>query len=335
MKEILTYLFEHNTLTQQEAKDTLVKIGQGTYSEPEIASFITVFLMRKIQPEELAGFREALLELCIPVEINGLNAIDVCGTGGDEKNTFNISTLTSFVLAGAGIKVVKHGNYGVSSSVGSSTVIEHLGYKFSNEKGKIEKELEIANICYLHAPFFHPAMKHVANVRKSLKVRTFFNLLGPMVNPSKPKNQIIGVFNQEVQELYQQVYKNLDVEYFILHSLDGYDEISLTGDFRAISKNEDKIYSPSNLGLNTVKAPDLHGGDTVEDAAGIFLSVLEGTATSPQEDAVVANAAFGLKCHFREEKSFEDCVEQARVSIKSGAALKSFKNLIDLQKKYK
>lgn len=330
MKETLSYLINHNTLSQTDAKEILLRIGKGEFSDPEIASFLTVFLMRKITPAELSGFREALLELCIPVNIDGENVIDVCGTGGDEKNTFNISTLTSFILAGAGIKVVKHGNYGVSSSVGSSNVLEFLGCKFSNDQSKLTKELEQAGICYLHAPFFHPAMKYVANVRKSLKLRTFFNLLGPMVNPVRPKKQIVGVFNTEVQDLYSEVYKNLDSDYYILHSLDGYDEISLTGDFRAVSKNEVKTYSPNDLLLSTVKPEELNGGKTLQDSATIFTNVLEGKATKPQEDAVLANAIFGIKC-FYPEKSFEECLEIAKESIKSGRALNSLKKLIDLQ----
>lgn len=330
MKNTLTYLFNQNTLTQPEAKEILFKIGKGEFSEPEIASFLTVFLMRKIKPEELAGFREALLELCIPINIDATTAIDVCGTGGDEKNTFNISTLTSFVLAGAGIKVFKHGNYGVSSSVGSSNVLEFLGYKFSNDQGKLQKELDVANICYLHAPFFHPAMKYVAGVRKSLKLRTFFNLLGPMVNPVQPKKQIVGVFNTEVQDLYNDVYKNLDIDYFILHNLDGYDEISLTDEFRVLSKSGEKIYKPNDLSLELLKSSELDGGDTLEDSAKIFMNVLEGQATKAQESAVLANSIFGIKC-FYPEKSFEECLDIARESIKSGAARNSLKKLIQLQ----
>jgi anthranilate phosphoribosyltransferase len=330
MKNTLTYLFENNTLTQSEARDVLLKIGQGVYSEPEIASFLTVFLMRKIKPEELAGFRDALLELCVPLNFDGTNLIDVCGTGGDEKNTFNISTLTSFVLAGAGINVVKHGNYGVSSSVGSSNVLEHLGYKFSNDQEKLKRELEEANICYLHAPFFHPAMKHVAGVRKSLKLRTFFNLLGPMVNPVQPKKQIVGVFNTEVQDLYNEVYKNLDIEYFILHNLDGYDEISLTDKFRVLSKEGEKIYTPEDVSLELFDSSQLDGGSTLEESAEIFLNVLGGKATKAQESAVLANSIFGIKC-FYPEKSFEECLDIAKQSIKSGSALNSLKKLIELQ----
>lgn len=330
MKETLAFLIAHNTLNQPQAKDILLKIGQGEFSDPEIASFLTIFMMRKITPEELSGFRDALLELSVKVDINGSNVIDVCGTGGDEKNTFNISTLTSFVLAGAGFKVVKHGNYGVSSSVGSSNVLEHLGYTFSNDQDKLKRELDEANICYLHAPFFHPAMKHVANVRKSLKLRTFFNLLGPMVNPVRPVKQIVGVFNTEVQDLYRDVYKNLEADYFILHNLDGYDEISLTDNFRVISKVKEEILSPSDLMLEKINSIDLDGGATLEDSVRIFMNVLENKATKAQKNAVLANAIFGIKC-FHPEKTFEECLSIAKESVESGSALQSLKTLINLQ----
>lgn len=330
MKEILSYLFEKNILTKEEAKETLTKIGKGLFSEPEIASFLTVYLMRKITPRELAGFREALLELCIPVELDDMNTIDVCGTGGDEKNTFNISTLTAFVLAGAGEKVVKHGNYGVSSSCGSSNILEYFGYSFSNDQDKIRKEIEEANICYMHAPFFHPAMKHVGPVRKSLKLKTFFNLLGPMVNPGKPKNQIIGVFNEEVMELYNQVYKETGMNYYILYSLDGYDEISLTGDFKAVSASESKVYKPGDLGFKTIHPEDISGGITVIESAEIFSNVLAGKGTKAQVNVVAANAAFAIKC-IHPEKSIDDCLTIAVESIESGKAGQALKKLISLQ----
>lgn len=331
MKDTLTYLFEQNKLSQEEARAILTRIGQGEFSESEIAAFLTVFLMRKITPEELGGFREALLDLCVPVELDGYNTIDVCGTGGDEKNTFNISTATAFVLAGAGIKVVKHGNYGVSSSCGSSNVLEHLGYKFSNDTAKIKTELEESNICYLHAPFFHPAMKHVGPVRKSLKVRTFFNLLGPMVNPSRPQNQIVGVFNQEVQELYHGVYKNLDMHYCILHNLDGYDEISLTDNFRAITQKGDKIYKPQDLGFTLVNPLELHGGNSIPEAGQILCDVLSGKGSEAQTNAVLANTAMAIQCH-SPEKQLDECVALAKESISSGKAIAALNRLIKLQK---
>lgn len=330
MKEILIHLFDKNILTKEEAKDTLSKIGQGIYSEPEIASFLTVYLMRKITSQELAGFREALLDLCIPVELDNMNTIDVCGTGGDEKNTFNISTLTAFVLAGAGEKVVKHGNYGVSSSCGSSNILEYFGYTFSNDQDKVRKEIGEANICYLHAPLFHPAMKYVGPVRKSLKLKTFFNLLGPMVNPCKPKNQIIGVFNEEVMQLYHQVYSETGMNYYIIYSLDGYDEISLTGDFKAISTSEEKTYKPGDLGFKNIHPGEISGGASVKDSATIFSNVLSGKGTKAQVNVVAANAAFAIKC-IHPEKSLNDCLSIAVESIESGKAGQALKKLIALQ----
>ena len=280
MKEILTQLFNQKTLTKSEAEEILMNIGTGIYSEPEIASFLTVYLMRSITPEELAGFRNALLNLCIPVNLSEYNTIDVCGTGGDEKNTFNISTLTAFVLVGAGEKVAKHGNYGVSSACGSSNILEYFGYKFTNEESKLREDIEKSGICYFHAQLFHPAMKHVGSVRKALKMKTFFNMLGPLVNPSKPKNQLVGVYNQEVLRLYSYVFRELNMNYAIVHSLDGYDEVSLTSDFRYVSNDANDTLSPESLGLKKVNQEELFGGNTVEEAANIFINILEGKGTT-------------------------------------------------------
>jgi anthranilate phosphoribosyltransferase len=330
MKETLNYLFNHNILSRDEAREILVNVGKGKYSDSEIASFLTVYLMRKITPQELAGFRDALLELCIPVNFSEYNTIDVCGTGGDEKNTFNISTLTAFILAGANVKVAKHGNYGVSSACGSSNILEHYGYKFSNSGDKLRNEIDRANICYLHAPLFHPAMKSVAPVRKSLKVKTFFNILGPMVNPSRPKNQLIGVFNEEVMNLYNDVYKESDIEYCIVYCLNGYDEISLTSDFRCISNSSDQILTPEDLNLRRASHNDLFGGNTVEEAAGIFDNILNGNGSEAQNNVVISNAAMGLKCYYK-NKSLEDCLDIARESLFSKKAVEALNKLIDLQ----
>ena len=270
MKETLTYLFEKNILTKEEAKKALLNVGQGKYSDPEIASFLTVYMMRDITPGELAGFREAFLELAIQIDLSDHNTIDVCGTGGDEKNTFNISTLTSFVLAAAGEKVVKHGNYAVSSSCGSSNILEHFGYKFSNNQDKLRNEIEKTGICYMHAPLFHPAMKYVASVRKSLRLKTFFNILGPLVNPCKPQNQIAGVFNEKVLDLYHEVFADAGIKHYVLYSLDGYDEISLTCDFRAASDQENTTYSPESIGFSMINHEDIFAGNSMEEATAIF-----------------------------------------------------------------
>lgn len=330
MKEVLQYLFDGNFLTTKKAEEVLINIGQDHYSEVEISSFLTVFLMRPITADELKGFRNALLKLAVRVDFSEFNTIDVCGTGGDEKNTFNISTLTAFVLAGAGVKVAKHGNYGVSSSCGSSNLLEYFGYKFSNNEEKLKAEIDETGITFLHAPLFHPAMKYVAPVRRTLKVKTFFNKLGPMVNPSMPQNQLVGVYDLKVLELYKKVYENSDVNYTILHALDGYDEISLTGDVVFASNHSEGKLNPVDFGFAPLKPAELNGGNTVEEAATIFIHVLENKSTTAQKNAVLANAATGIKI-IHPEKELSACVEIAKESIDSGNALNVFKNLMEKQ----
>lgn len=328
MKAILNYLFEHKTLTKSEAKEVLTKIAQGMYSHSEIAAFITVYLMRSITVDELSGFRDALLELCIPVNLSDFDTIDLCGTGGDGKNTFNISTLTAFVVAGAGAKVAKHGNYGVSSSCGSSNVMEFLGYKFSNDGESLKKEMDRCGICFIHAPLFNPAMKNVAPVRKELKVKTFFNMLGPMVNPSFPKKQMVGVYSLELARLYNYLYQQTNKQYAIVHSLDGYDEISLTGPFKMISNKIDAIIHPGDIGMSPLSAEDIGGGNSIPEAAKIFVGILEGKGTVAQTQVVIANSAMALSCYYP-EKSTESCIELATDSLKGLKALQVFKKLLN------
>jgi anthranilate phosphoribosyltransferase len=330
MKDTLLYLFDHKTLDKDDAKLILRNIAGGKYNDPEIAAFISVYLMRSITVEELSGFRDALLELCLPVDLSEFNTIDVCGTGGDEKHTFNISTLTAFVVAGAGEKVAKHGNYGVSSACGSSNLLEYYGYRFSDDRDKLRREMDRYNICFLHAPLFNPAMKNVAPVRRSLRIKTFFNMLGPMVNPSFPQNQLVGVYSLDVARLYNYIYQESGKQYCIVHSLDGYDEISLTGDFRTLTLQTERSLSPSDLGLGKAGPEDIYGGDTVEDAAAIFKKILEGGGTRAQNEVVIANAAFALFC-MDESRGIGECLERAGRSLESGAALKAFKNLVDNQ----
>jgi len=331
MKEILNYLYEHKTLDREAAKKVLTNIAQGTYNHSQIASFISVYLMRSITVEELSGFREALLELCIPVDLSGFEAIDLCGTGGDGKDTFNISTLTSFVVAGAGAKVAKHGNYGVSSACGSSNLMEYAGYKFSNDPSVLHEEIDKAGICFLHAPLFNPAMKNVAPVRRELGMKTFFNMLGPMVNPSFPSKQMVGVYNLELARLYGYLYQQTDKQYVILHSLDGYDEVSLTGPCKVITRELDRVYQPSDMGLPGYEPEELSGGGTVDEAMKIFINVLENIATPARTDVVVANAGLALGICFP-DLSLEDCMGRARESIESGSAFKAFKTLMELNK---
>lgn len=331
MKDTLNHLFAGNTLTREEAHHALVGIGEGQFSDAEIASFLTVFRMRPIKAEELAGFRQALLDLCVAVDLSDFNTIDVVGTGGDGKNTFNISTLSCFVLAGAGYKVTKHGNYGLSSVSGASNMFEYFGYKFSNNPDKLRREVEQAGICFLHAPLFHPAMKNVGPVRKALKVRTLFNMMGPIINPSFPKNQLVGVSDLETMDLYNRVFAESDQNYVIVHSLDGYDEISLTGDARFVTNNAEDSISAANFGLSPVKPEELSGGNSVDDAAKIFRNILEGKGTGAQKDVVIANAAMGIRC-ISPDKSLADCVAEASESLEAGKALAVLGKLMDLNK---
>jgi anthranilate phosphoribosyltransferase len=328
MKEILQYLFDYKTLGKEDAKMILRNMARGKYNDPEIAAFISVYLMRSITVEELAGFRDALLELCTPVDLSEFNTIDVCGTGGDEKNTFNISTLTSFVVAGAGEMVAKHGNYSVSSACGSSNVLEYFGYQFTGDADRLKRELERCHICFLHAPLFNPAMKNVAPVRRSLRIKTFFNMLGPMVNPSFPGTQLVGVFSLDVARLYNYLYQESGKKYCIIHSLEGYDEISLTGSFKALTKQTERTWAPGDLGLQAVRPEEIHGGSTVEEAAKVFLRILEGRGSAAQNDVVVANAAFALYC-MDEKRPLTENIGRARQSLESGSALKAFKNLVE------
>jgi len=330
MKKILQYLFEHKSLTRAQAMEVLVDISNGKYNEHEITSFITVYLMRSITIDELMGFRDALLSLAVKVNLGIDNAIDIVGTGGDGKDTFNISTLACFIVAGTGQPVVKHGNYGASSISGSSNVMEQLGYKFKNEEAALAKEVKEAGICFLHAPLFHPALKTVGPLRRNMGVRTFFNMLGPIVNPAQPKFQLIGVYNLEMARIYNYVLQLLDKEFTIIHSLDGYDEISLTTDTKILSNTGESIKTPYQLGKKRVFAAELEGGDTVAEAAAIFKNIIEGKGTWSQNAVVLANAAMAL--HVTGKYENYDLAFQAAVhSLESGAANNCLKKLISLQ----
>lgn len=328
MKDILNRLIRHESLDREEARRVLVEMAEGKYNLSQMAAFVTIYLMRAIKLEELQGFRDAMLELCVPVHADDFDAMDVCGTGGDGKDTFNISTLSSFVVAGAGQAVVKHGNYGVSSVCGSSNVLEYFGCQFTNNPDITHKSLDSAGICFMHAPFFHPAMKHMAPVRKELGIKTFFNMLGPMVNPANPRKQLVGVFSLELARMYGYIYQNTDKQFGIVHALDGYDEISLTGDFKLIDHRHEDILSPDDLGLPQLRASDLAGGDTVEEAAAIFKNVLENQGTPAQEAAVLANA--GMALAVANDVGAKTGVQQARESLHSGAALTSFKKFMEI-----
>ena len=331
MKDILNSLINHETLSTEEAKQVIVNISNNMYNPSQITCFLSVFMMRSITIKELKGFRDALLELCVPINLTDYNAIDLVGTGGDGKNTFNISTLSSFITSGAGIHVSKHGNYGVSSTSGSSNVLECLGVKFSNNEDFLKSCMDKAGICILHAPLFHPAMKNVAPIRKELGVKTFFNMLGPMVNPSFPKNQFLGVFNLELLRLYSFLYQNTDTNYNIVYALDGYDEISLTGKAKIISNHSETLFSPENLGLSKVKQEAIFGGNTIEDAAKIFTNIINGKGTEAQNNVVCANA--GLAIATVKQIHHKEGFEMAKESLFSGKAKASLNKLVELSKK--
>ncbi|WP_418509581.1 anthranilate phosphoribosyltransferase [Corallibacter sp.] len=328
MKHTLNRLINQESISTEEAKQVLVNISKGDYNQSQIASFLTVYMMRNITIEELQGFRDALLELCIPVNLDAYNAVDLCGTGGDGKDTFNISTLASFVTAGADVNVTKHGNYGVSSACGSSNVLEYLGIKFSNDIAFLKTCLDDAGICVLHAPLFHPAMKNVAPIRRDLGVKTFFNMLGPMVNPSFPKNQMVGVFSLELLRLYSYLYQTTDKNYNIVHALDGYDEISLTGAAKITNNNTELVLNPSDFGIDTLNQNAIHGGNSIESSAKIFMHVLQGQGTEAQNHVVCANAALAISTV--KNTSIQESFELAKQSLMSGNAKKRFDKLVAL-----
>ncbi len=330
MKKVLNYLFDHRTLSREDARQILVSIGRGEYNEHELSAFMTVYLMRSITLDELMGFRDALLELSVPVDFQGKQIMDVVGTGGDGKNTFNISTLSCFIIAGAGYPVAKHGNYGASSISGASNLMERIGYKFKNDQDALRRELDAANMCFLHAPFFHPALKTVGPIRKNLKVRTFFNLLGPVVNPSKPAFQLIGVYNLEIARLYNYLLQSEHSSFAIVHSLDGYDEISLTADAKVITKEGENVYHPIALGKMVVRPDEIYGGETVDAAVEKFLNILQGKGTDAQNAVVCSNAASGLMLtgNFSD---YASAFETAKESLLAGKANLALKNLIQLQ----
>ena len=312
MKKYLKKLYENQTLTKQEAREVLMLISEGKANQAETASLLTVYLMRPISVDELSGYRDLLLELCLPVNFDK-QSIDVCGTGGDSKNTFNISTLAAFVAAACGVPVAKHGNYGVSSVSGSSNVLEYLGYKFTNDTSALKKQLDDANICFMHAPLFHPALKSVAPVRKELGVKTFFNMLGPLVNPAKTSHKMVGVYNLELARVYHYLLQKEKTKYAIVHSLDGYDEISCTSDFKIYTQSGEQIQNPSVYKLPLVTEEDLFGGNTVKEASEIFLNVLKNESTKAQKEVVAINAAYAISCYT--EKPLQECLADAIDSI--------------------
>ena len=331
MKTILTRLFNHEELTAEESRQILLNISRGMYPEAQIAALLTVFQMRGITVDELTGFREALMETRVPIDVAPYRPIDIVGTGGDGKNTFNISTCACFIVAGAGYKVAKHGNYGATSVSGASNVIEQHGVRFTNNPDILKRSMEECNIAYLHAQLFNPAMKTVGSVRKALGVRTLFNLLGPLVNPCKPAYQLLGVADLSQMRLYTNVFYKLGIDFAVVNSLDNYDEISLTDEFKVMTRNYERIYRPQALGFSAVRPEELSGGACKEDAARIFDNVLNNRAEAAQTQCVIVNAAFAIQV-MEPEKEIEECIAIARESLESGRALKTLKKFIEISK---
>ena len=330
MKKILNRLTQYETLTENESRNIIIDISEGKLNTSQISSFLTIFMIRNITIEELNGFRKALIELSLKIDLKEFDPIDLCGTGGDEKDTFNISTLASFVTAGSGVKVAKHGNYGVSSSCGSSNVLEYLDLKFNNDSDKIRKAVDKANICFLHAPLFHPAMKNVAPVRKELGLKTFFNMLGPMVNPSMPEKQVVGVYNLELARIYNYLYQTTDINYNIIHSIDGYDEISLTNGTKVYSRESEFILGSEDFNLKNIDSKNIIGGKDIKSSSKIFIDVLNGKGSTDQENVVCANASLAIA--ISKDVSIIEAFNQAKESIKTKNALKCFNDLINIMK---
>ena len=327
MKNYLQKRILGEILSKEEAKEALTIIAKGEANNSHIASFITTYMIKSITADELEGFRDAMLDLALTVDLSEFSPMDVCGTGGDGKDTFNISTTSSFVVAGAGQRVAKHGNHGVSSSVGSSTVLEYLGVKFSNDENYLKTKIEEAGICFLHAPLFHPAMRFVGPIRKELGMKTFFNMLGPILNPAQVKKQVTGVYNQEILGIYAELFQKTEDNFGVLFSLGGYDEISLTSDFELITNKGKETFSPEQMGFTKCKQEDLHGGNNVEESAKILISVLENKGTKAQTEVILANTAVALYCA-GDDLSLSDAVLIAKESLISGKALNSFKKFV-------
>lgn len=327
MKYYLQKRISGEILSKSEAQEALSIIARGEANNSHITSFLTTYMIKSITADELEGFRDAMLDLALTVDLSEFSPMDVCGTGGDGKDTFNISTTSSFVVAGAGQRVAKHGNHGVSSSVGSSTVLEYLGVKFSNDESYLKTKIEEAGICFLHAPLFHPAMRFVGPIRKELGMKTFFNMLGPILNPAQVKKQVTGVYNQEILGIYGELFQKAEGNFGVLFGLDGYDEISLTSNFELITKRGKETFSPEQLGFTKCKQEDLHGGNNVEESAKILISILENKGTKAQTEVVMANAAIALYCA-DDDLSISDAVLMAKESLISGKALNSFKKFI-------
>ena len=330
MKDILGKVLNQERLTREETREILIGITREAYPQEQVTALLTAIQMRGVTVDELLGFRDGILETGVPAQLDCPRYIDVVGTGGDRKNTFNISTTSCFVIAGAGYKVAKHGNYAATSVSGASNVIAQHGVSFTSDIDTLNRSINEAGIVYLHAQLFAKAMKFVAPIRRALQFPTVFNLLGPLVNPAHPKAQLLGVANLDQMRLYAQVYQRLGIDYCIINSIDGYDEISLTGDFKVATNQYERIFGPADLGMQPARPEELQAGATEEEAAAIFDSVLNNTCLPAQKNIVVANAAFGIQVMEHGQKSIDECVAIARESIDSGAALRTFNKFVEI-----
>lgn len=329
MKQILTRLMNNEELTAAETKQIMLNITKEAYNDVQISAMLTCLQMRGVTVEELIGFREALMETRIPIDLSDYRPIDIVGTGGDGKNTFNISTCACFVVAGAGYKVAKHGNYGASSVSGASNVLEHFGVKFSNDQSRLRQSIESCNMTYMHAQLFNPAMKFVGPTRRALQLPTVFNLLGPLINPCKPTYQLLGVADLNLMRLYTNTLNRLGIDFAVVTSLDGFDEISLTNDFKVMTNKRELIYRTNDLGFKMAGINELSGGKTKEEAAQIFANVMQGEATEAQTNAVIINAAFAIHV-IKPDTPIEDCVAEARESLESKKALTAFRKYLEI-----
>ncbi len=330
--QLIDKLINQETLTKAESSVLLNNITTGIYNDSQIVVVVTALQMRSITANELIGFRDALLEMSIKIDLSVGDCIDVCGTGGDGKNTFNISTITAFVLATGGYKVVKHGNYGVSSFCGSSTMLEHLGYKFSTNEANLQEQLDTNNICFLHAPLFHPCLKRVSAIRTELGIRTFFNFLGPLVNPIQPNLQLTGVFNLKVARLYKDILTNERKAFNIVHSMDGYDEVSLTAPVKLFSETSEQLLYPEELTGQIIVEDDLFGGHNIQESEKIFRAIIEGKGSAIQNEVIKINTALGIKC-FKPELLIEEAQKEAEEILKSGKVAQIVKNVIKISQK--
>lgn len=327
MKQYLNQLIEGESLSREQAHDILLGITRQAYNDCQIAALLMVIQSRGVTVDELLGLRDGLIETGRHIDLDGYNTLDIVGTGGDGKNTFNISTCAAFVIAGAGYKVSKHGNGASTSVSGASTVLELHGAKFSADPDVLRRSLDEAGICYFHAPLFAYGMKFVGPVRRALGVPTCFNLLGPLVNPCQPRNSLHGTATQAQQRLYVRAHQRIGDNYGVLTSYDGYDEISLTSGFKLVTPHFEKVFTPKDLGLNYVEPKDIYGGETPQEASRIFDAVLTGTATEEQRNVVLANAACGISVIDR-NLSVEESIAICRESLDSGRALASFKRFL-------